>query len=495
MIRGSHAGSPRTLGSSLGLLTDSELRELQLATLEVLERTGIWAEDPEVIEIFAEGGCRVDRERKLVKIPERLVNWALQCAPTAITFCGRDPEKDVRIGGGRVNFFNHCASVKVIDLESGERRDPVVQDVVDSAIICDYLDEICAYLPAVDPLDCPSIMPVHEYHAAVRNITKHIHQPAYSGHEAEAIVEMAAAVVGGRDALRERPIVSLGTSPVAPLKLQKEHTDVVLVAVRAGVPFVTMNMPLAGATTPMSLAGTLVCHNALVLADCVLSQLVAPGASFWYGSGATSMDMRFGLATGGSPEQARLSAAAAQLSRYLGLPNQVLALWTDSKRMDAQAGHEKTLAGLTAALAGADMVEGAGMIENALTLHYGQLVMDNEIIKMIRGVLEGISVNDDELMLDEIHAAGPDGEYISRRSTAQRARRFSQPEVLDRQDHKAWMDSGATDAEAKANAEARRILSEHVPSPLADDVVRALDALLARAVETASVPEMVPSWH
>jgi trimethylamine--corrinoid protein Co-methyltransferase len=484
MKRSQHAGRVAQCGAGLQLFTEGDLDQIHLATLQVLERTGVWVEDDEAFDILSDGGCRLNRETRIAKFPPHIVEELIRAVPSSLTLYGRTPGHDVVLESNRINFCNHVDCVKVIDPVTLAVRPPVLQDVADAALIVDYLSDIEVLLPAAVPSDRPVEALVHEYHASLLNCAKPIHMPVVNRRETEIIIDMAAAVAGGYDELRERPMLSFGPCPVPPLKLPRDFTDVVIAAVRAGVPIFTMNMALAGATGPATMAGTLVIQNALVLAGMAFSEMVERGAKAWYGSATSGMDMRFGLATGGSPEQALLSAGAAQMAQYYGLPNQVVGLWTDSKTCDQQAGHEKTLGALTAALAGSNLIEGAGMIESGLTQDIAQLVIDNDIARMVRKVVDGIPVSDETLLLDEIHAMGPQGDFMSSESTLKHARSMSVPTVLDRHSREEWEIESA-DLAMRARVEALRIVAEHKPVPLPNDVVEQLDAMLADAVATA----------
>ncbi len=484
MKRSHHAGRSCASGAGLDLFTESDLHEIHLGTLQVLERTGVWVEDDEALAILSDGGCRIDRETRIAKFPPHVVEELIRAVPSSLVLHGREGRHDVVLESNRVNFCNHCDAVKVIDPHSLEVRPPVLQDVADAALLVDYLSDIEILLPSAVPSDRPIEALVHEYYASVHNCTKPIHVPTVTRRETEIIIDMAAAVAGGYDELRERPILSIGPCPVPPLKLPRDFTDVVIAAVRAGVPIFTMNMALVGATGPATLAGTLVIQNALALAGIAFSEMIERGAKAWYGSATSAMDMRFGLATGGSPEQALLSAGAAQMAHYYGLPNQVVGLWTDAKVCDQQAGHEKTLGALTTALAGTNLVEGAGMIESGLTQDIAQLVIDNDIARMVRMVVDGIPVSDESLLLDEIHAVGPQGDFMSSDSTLKYSRTLSAPKVLDRHAREEW-EAESLDLATCARAEALRILAEHTPEPLSAEVAERLETMLAEAVATA----------
>jgi trimethylamine---corrinoid protein Co-methyltransferase len=327
MNRNQHAGRRSSGGFSLNVFTAEELEDIHLATLEVLERAGIWCDDPEALAIFAGGGCRVDRDTMMVRIPAHVVEEAIDSAPSTFADCGRDEAYDIVFEPGRVGFTTFGEGLMVVDTETGELRASTRADVAATALLADYLDGIDAYEVAVGASDVSAeTAEIHNYAAAVGSCRKHICSCPIGGWETKKVIEIAAAVSGGREALRARPIVTLGMCPVSPLKLPKECSEVIVEAARAGLPANILSMAMAGASAPVTLAGTLVTHNAEVLSGIVLSQLTEKGAKVFYGSSTTAMDLRLASASVGTPECAMINAGVACLARQYRLPSYVAGL-------------------------------------------------------------------------------------------------------------------------------------------------------------------------
>lgn len=327
MNRRAHAGRTRSGGFSLNVFTDDEVRDIHLATLEVLEQTGVFTDDEESLDIFAAGGASVDRETGIVRIPPHIVEAAIESAPERVFAAGRDPKDDIMLDAGRVGFTTFGEGLKVTDLETGELRDSTKQDVADTARLADYLDELDTYELAVGAHDAPvATATIHNYEAAVCNTTKHVCAGPLSKWETEVILDIAAAVVGGRDALRRRPILMIGVCPVSPLKLPRECSEAIVAAAKAGVPCLILSMAMSGGSAPVTLSGTLVVHNAEVLAGITLAQLTRTGTPVLYGSSTTAMDLRLAAASVGSPECGVISAAVAFLARQYRLPSYVAGL-------------------------------------------------------------------------------------------------------------------------------------------------------------------------
>jgi trimethylamine--corrinoid protein Co-methyltransferase len=325
--RNLQAGVRRNAALRLEVFTDADLDDIHRATLEVLERTGVFVESDEALDVFADGGCRVDREARIVKIPPYLVEDAIRSAPSTVRLCGRVPENDVVLEGGRVGFTNFSAGIMVIDPRTDEYRQSTTRDVADLARMTDYLSEIDTYEHAVEGRDGPEeTLAVRDAAIALKNTTKCVGTGALSTDDVDAIVRMGAAVAGGEDALRERPLVYFCECPVSPLKITRDAAEVIMGAARHGIPNNVISMAMSGASSPVTLAGTLVTHNCEVLASITLAQLTQRGAPSIYGSSTTAIDLRLAAASVGSPELGLLSAGVAQLAQRYLLPSFVAGL-------------------------------------------------------------------------------------------------------------------------------------------------------------------------
>jgi len=324
MKRNQHAGRRGSGGLSLGVFTHDELEDIHVATLEVLERTGVWVEDDDALDVFAEGGAEVDRESHIVRLPTHVVEDAIQSAPSRLTLYGRIPDDDVVLEANRVGFTNFGEGIKVVDPETGELREPTKRDVADATRLIDALPEIDVLERPIGAHDVPQdAVPLHNAEAILANTTKHVFIGPINGLLLKKIMAMAAAVVGGADALRRRPLVSFITCPVSPLKLVKDCCEIIMESARGGACVNVLSMAMAGGSSPVTPAGTLVTHNAEVLSGIALAQLTARGAPVIYGSSTTAMDLRLASASVGSPECGLINAGVAQLARYYLLPSWV----------------------------------------------------------------------------------------------------------------------------------------------------------------------------
>ncbi len=322
MRRSKAAGEFMLEGFGIHCMTNEAIERIHDATLEVLKFTGIKVYSDDALEIYHGGGCTVDKTSRTVYFPAHVVEDCIRSAPASFVLGARDPRHDFLIGGKRVGFCNFSCGVQVADINDGTIRESTRKDTEDVSKLVDYLDQY-------DILDCPvvprdvnqAIFPLHNYEAMVSNTTKHCSTAPFNYRLTELIIEMASAVAGGKENLRRKPIISADVCPQSPLSLAQETCETIIAYARHEIPVNVLSMALAGGTSPVTLAGTLVTHNAEVLAGICLSQLTKRGTPNIYGSSTTMMEMRRGTATVGCPEMAMLGACVAAMAKSYRIPS------------------------------------------------------------------------------------------------------------------------------------------------------------------------------
>jgi len=321
MKRRPKAGIKRNSGFSLNLMTDDELHEIHLATLEILKNVGVFVENEEALEIFHGAGCRVDEKSKTVKIPHYVVEDAIHTAPSTFIAYGRNPESDVVLEDNRVTFTNFGEGIVFVDPDTGEHRDTTKADIEKASRLIDYLENVETYERAMCSHDkAPEVQAIHNAEASLTNTTKHHWLGPVNKFQLEKIVDICVAITGSKEKLRERPLLSFTTCPISPLKLTDHHCEILMGAARHGLGANVIGMAMSGGSGPVLLAGTLVVQNCEVLSSLVLTQLCSKGTPFMYGSSTCPLDLRRATATVGSPETGMISAAVARLARYYSLP-------------------------------------------------------------------------------------------------------------------------------------------------------------------------------
>jgi trimethylamine--corrinoid protein Co-methyltransferase len=311
-------------GWGLKTFTRDALDKLHAATLDVLRTTGVSVDCDEALGILKKGGCSTNNKTRVVRFPDHVVNQALALCPSHILLAGRNPDNDFMMGGKRVGFTTFGVGVLTEDLETGEIRESTKADVADIARLTDALPHMDILTAPVAARDKPDeSYDLHMLEAALINCTKHYASDSEDGARTKLLIEMAAAVAGGLEELQKRPIVSFGMCPTSPLQIIESSAEVIIESAKQWLPCNVLSMVMAGASSPVSLSGALVTNNAEVLAGIVLAQLTNPGTPVIYGSSSTTLDMQQATAVVGVPEMAMISAGAAELANYYGLPSYV----------------------------------------------------------------------------------------------------------------------------------------------------------------------------
>ncbi len=308
-------------GFGFNVFTEEEIERVHLATLEVMEKTGLYVGTEEALDILEGGGARVDREKQIAKFPAYLVEDCIRSAPANIVLHGRDPAHDVILEGNRVNFCTFGQGVSVMELD-GMVRDSVTTDVGKAALLTDAMEEVDVCERSLNAADAPNdVAPIHEAEVVFANTAKHTVYGPGNGWRAGKIIKMAQAIVGGADALRERPICTINCSPTSPLSLDENCCTGVMTCARAGVPCNLISMVMAGMSGPITLAGSLVVHNCEILGAVVLHQLTAKGAPVIYGCSSLGFDLKRTTTPVGSPECGLLNAGAPRMAKKYMLPS------------------------------------------------------------------------------------------------------------------------------------------------------------------------------
>ena len=450
----------------------------------MLENAGVKVFSEECLKLLDEAGCTVDHKTSTAKIPGHIVEGAIRKAKKNIILCARNSEYDVVLDGRRVFCCTDGNGTSVMDFDKGARRSSTSEDLVMAGKVANALESAHIFWPCVSSQDIPDYLRhVVDLKIALGAIEKHV-QVETTSHRREAIwlVELGAALAGGKRELRDRPIFSSMHCPLSPLQLDGGSTEGALVLARAGVPISFYGMPQAGITGPVTLAGSLIVNNAEVLAGLTMAQLAAPGSPFMYGTGGAAFDMKTMTWAGGSPERALISCGAAELAHYYGFPILCGGIVTSAKVPGAQSCYEKMSSGLPQFLAGCDMIAGLGLLDDVTMLSYEQMVIDDEMARIMGRLAAGVAVDDDHMAIDIIKKIGPGGSFLGSRHTMQwlHSEHFI-PEITDRRTGEAWEADGSKDAVERARAKAKKIMKEHEVQPLPEGVASAFDDIVAEA--------------
>lgn len=309
---------------SYQILSKADIQAIHFATLKLMSDYGVRVFGEEAADIYRKAGCDVDEHTGLIRFTEEVVIDAIMKTPEQYVMCGRNSKNDFVLGSDQVFYTNFGTGIEIVDHQTGTRKLSDSKDLGNVARFVDAIPEINAFTTAVASQEAPAkVKDLYEARAVFCNTTKHAILDAENGKNANLVIDMAAAIAGGREKLRERPFLTLCICPNSPLEIHEGASQVVIETAKAGLPISILSMGLVGGTTPATLAGTLVVTNAEILAGLVLAQLVNPGNPVMYGSSTTIMDMQYATSPVGAPEHGMFGAAVAQLGKYYKIPTKV----------------------------------------------------------------------------------------------------------------------------------------------------------------------------
>lgn len=472
-------------GISLNILGPEDVKRLHTATLDVIERTGVKFPSKRALDIWQAHGAEVDYDSQIVKVSGQVIEEALKQAPPSYTLAARDPGQDLPLDGNHVYAGTDGCGVEVLDLYTGQRRRSCLQDQADIARVADFLPEVAFHWIAVSAQDFPAeTRSLHELRVTWENSTKHVQtESVYSVAEAHAAVEMAAAIAGGRQALRERPVLSIMQCTLPPLGQDGGSLDAALIAAEAGLPVGFMTMTSCASSAPATLAGNLIVGNAEVISALALIQLAYPGSPVFYAAAQTATDIRSGAYTGGGPEDYLFGAATNVLADFYNVPLSMGSFATGAKTPNWQAGIDNSMSTFMASIAMSDMLLGVGLLHGSRIWSFAQMLLDCEIFDMVIQTLQGIQVDEESMALDIIDRVGPGNHFLGQKHTRKHMHELWLPKYMDRRPYDEWEEKG-DGAVDWAIAEAKRILETHRPNELDHNLAEELKRISA-SVELA----------
>lgn len=477
---------PNLTGGQLKVLSDDGIHRVHQAVLAALADIGVRVDYRPALELFHQHGCRVDFEKRIVRIPEAVLTKALATAPSSFTLHGKTPEWDVPVDLDRIYTIGGSCALDVLDLE-GVRRKATLQDLVDLTRLQDALENLHIMHSLVVPQDIEQrgferIM----FSTVYRHTTRNFYSQGQGGQSVRDQVEMAAVYQGSAAEVRRRPTFTIVCCLISPLVQTAERVEELMEAARLGVPVYVEVDTMPGGTAPLTTAGALVEECANVLTGVVLAQLVNPGCPCIFSIASGLLNMTNGQYSGGAPETSLLHAATAQMAHFYRLPFQG-GTGIDATVPDAQAGYERALQVLTNALAGVNFIHlSVGMMEQMLLASYEQCVIDDEILGAAFRITRGVEVTDETLALDALREVGPGGNFLAHEHTVRHLRReLWFPKVTNRETYPGWLAAGGLDMRQRANARARELLATHDPHPLTPEQEREIERIARSAQQWA----------
>jgi len=453
-------------GGTFRPLSDAAMARIHQAALDALEQIGLADAPPSGIKAMTRAGAILGDDGRL-RFPRALVEDMLALAPKSFTLFGRDPANDLEIGGNRVHYGTAGAAVHVVDVETRNYRDSTLQDIHDAARIADTLDNIHFLQRPMVARDIADNfeMDLNTIYACCTGTTKHIgtsfSEPAF----VPGALNLLHMIAGGEDIWRARPFVSNSNCfVVPPMKFATESCEVMESCIHAGLPVLLLSAGQAGATAPAPIAGAIVQAVAECLAGVVYVNAIKPGHPAIFGTWPFVSDLRTGAMSGGSGEQALLTAGCAQMHHYYGLPGGAAAGIADAKLPDMQAGWEQATSNVLAGLSGLNMVyEAAGMHASLLGFCHESLIIGDDLIGQALRCVRGIEVTEDSISLEVMRATclGGPGHYLGSQQTLNLMQtEYIYPTLGDRSSPKEWAEIGKPDLISKAVKRKEHILAQ-----------------------------------
>lgn len=477
----------------ISLLTEDLVGRVLDEAFQLMLEPGIKVQSAEARQLLAEAGARVDEASEVAHIPEAVARQALQTAPQQFFLYDRNGQPAVQYGGEAVHFDPGSSSVHVLDPQTLEHRPSLTNDLVQIVKLAEILPQYDAQSTAVVCNEVPkAIGDMYRLYLVLLFSSKPIVTGAFSVPTLQAMIDILAIFAGGRTALAEKPQAVFDACPSPPLIWSDFGAQNLIDLARARVPAQMVSMPLAGAASPVTLLGSVVQHAAESISGITIHQLAQPGAPIVWGGAPAIFDMRKGTTPMGAIETAMIDASYAQVGKALGLPTHTYLCASDAKLVDAQAGLESGMTALVGALAGINMISGAGMLDFLACFSPEKLVIDAEAIAMVKRLLRGVEVHTETLATAMFADFNFKGEFLKQKVTRQlfaKEQHLPSP-VIERGSIRSWQEQGRLDAFARARASVKELLQAYQPPQMAEEQRAELVQMMAYLAREAGMDEL-----
>jgi trimethylamine---corrinoid protein Co-methyltransferase len=465
-------------------LSDEERTIIHKDSIKILEEIGIKFSSENALALLEKEGARIDWDREIAYIPEKLVKKALSSAPKSFVLGARNQDNNFQMPSTFTGYNLDGTGVNTIDFNTGKRRTSVLKDVAQSARIFDEIDLGCVLWPPISPCDVPyGPRNIFGTGTAFINTSKHVSDEVKEMREVKYVVEMLKAITGNVEEVKNRKIYSVTYCTVAPLCHDGEMLDANIELTKYQIPILIYPMPACGTTGPASLYSNVAMANAEALSALVIFQAATPGTPLIYGAALGVVHPKSGMFLEGTPETILQIGAMGDMARYYGLPNMSAGCLTDAKSPGMQSVMEKIITTMPLVLSGTDIVQGIGLVESSMTLSYEQIVIDGEIAKLCKRLKDGIDISPEKDYYEDIKQVGHGGHFLKQKNTRQafRSSEFYMSEICDRNSHDEWELLGNPDLLSNARKKVEEILNGEQNCPLSEDKEKLLLEIMDEA--------------
>jgi len=468
----------------MSVLSEDQISPLRDRVFDLLGENGVRMDHPAVLDKLAAAGARVDAQNKHVRFPRELLEQAIESAPSEFVLAGREAALDVVLPrpDGTFHVRPGTGAPSYLDPNTGEKRDFTIPDIAQWIRLADALAGI-DFVPFPSPVDVPTATAdIHALRCTLENTSKHVWVQPYSGESIEYLLELGAIAAGGEDALRERPRVSFITCALTPLDFKFMDIEVMLQACPKGVPVHACSLPGAGTTAPITMPGTVILAAAEILVLLTVAQTIRPGAPVVGTPLVFAGDMTTGLSLQSSVEAIQGKAMAVEFLKVaFDIPTHTHGWGSDAPTVGVQSGIETALLATMISSVGCDVLGGAGQLEVAATLSPVQLVIDEEIGRMLRRLGGELELNDDTMAWETLSKGTPGMLFLAEQHTFRHCRESFTPASFTREAREKWEAGGRKDLLDRALARYESIVSGTSELDLADELVGELDRIVADA--------------
>jgi len=479
----------------LKLLNDELVKQIINEGFELLMDPGVRVHNEEALKLLAESGARVDFEAQIAYIPEKVVRKALETRPSEFYLYNLDGEQVVHYGGDSVQFDPGSVAITVLDSKTQEQRQPLTEDFVKFVKLVETIPQLDAQSTAMICVDVPEeIGDLYRLYLALNFMRKPIITGAFGKDTWWTMKDMLVTMAGSEKALVEKPTAVFDVCPSPPLLWSDLTCQNMIDCARYGIPSELVSMPLAGATSPVTLAAAVVQHTAECLSGVTISQLAKAGAPIVWGGSPAAFDMREGTTPMGAVGTWMIDCAYTEIGKALGMPTHAYLGMSDAKLVDAQCGLESAGGTLMAALAGVNMVSGAGMMDFESCQSYEKLVIDAEIIGMSKRLIKGIEPRDNPIALTLMRELGHRADYLAQTHTLKwfAEELYIPSAVIDRGTLDGWERKGSKSTWERAKDRVDELLATYQASQISNELRAELRKITTHAAQKFGMDELPP---
>jgi len=472
-------------GAYFSRMSNDQCEKIHNASIEILNRTGVALHDQEAIDLLKKAGAFVSDGNR-VRIPGGLVEKAFSTVPKSVTLYDRNGKPACRLEGHNVFYGTGSDCLNIIDHRTGEHRKGDLNDVVEGIKVCDALPNIDFVMSMFLPSDIDEkVSDRYQMDAMLNGTTKPI---VYVTNELSGCIDdvkMAEAVVGGAEALRQKPLISCYINATSGLVHNKEALQKLLFLSGKGLPAQYIPVTTGGMHAPITPASVVAVNNAGLLTGLVLSQLKREGAPFIAPAICPSrLDMKTMIIPYCLPDS---KGIPENMAHYYNLPMFTTGGCSDSPILDEQAVSEASMMLMVEALSGGHLVHDLGYLEAGLTCSLILLTICDEAIGFIEHFLAPVEINDETLALDLIDELGPEGSYLESKHTMENFKKDWMPGIFQRYPHDQWKLHGEKKLSDIARERVEKILAEHKPEPLPKDIQKQLKTIIQESEKAAGI--------